>query len=177
MRYFPQSAKWRTILLTLWALVATMGTVWYFHGLEIKWYVARQVSIYRLRDSEHPVTRMIARGELQRGTGLEEVIAAHPPERVRHYGGITVATYADGLVLTALRGKVVQAVHGWCSRALVFFACTPLERAEYDAHYSRWWRSPLQARAAVLGVAATGFIRDGLADSPSFPEGTAGDSP
>lgn len=159
MRLWPKSLKWRTILLTLLGLMGVIGTAGYVWWRPINRYVYNQLQIMHERDSADPVARGLARGEIRAGSSVDDLIAAHPPKRVDHFGRFTDVTYPNSLTVIAVDGKLTFAQYGWCSHSTIFFNhFTPADAQEYEAcaaadHERRMEEARCQ-HSAVCGVAA-----------------------
>jgi hypothetical protein len=159
MPLLPRSLKWRVRLLTLLGLAAVLGPLGYFYWRPVKGYVLNQLAIIRERDDPNPVTRGLARGEIRPGSSVDELEAAHPPKRAYQYGRFRELCYENGPTVTAMDGKLVCAVDGWCSHAILFFnTLTPAEEMEYSASVSSYWderaeqsKAPHRAVGGVMG--------------------------
>jgi hypothetical protein len=178
MRLWPRSLKWRTILLTLLGLVAVGGTAGYVWWRPIRGYVSNQMEIWKDRDSEHPVTRGLARGEIRAGSSVEELIATHPPKRVARHGRFVDVTYADGPCLTAMDGKLVLAYLGWCSQSTVYFNhLSPAEEREWSDSSSaeldrriEEWKNLHGAVGGLMGCVEFDRRLKKLANPDPYPE-------
>jgi hypothetical protein len=158
MRVWPKSLKGRTILLTLLGLMGVIGTAGYVWWRPIRGYVHNQLQIIRERDSDDPVVRGLARGEIRAGSSLDDLIAAHPPKRVERFGRFADVYFANGVMVIAVDGKLVFAREGWCSHCTVFFNhFTPADSQEYEscsaANHDRQVEEWKNAHGAVGGFA------------------------
>lgn len=178
MRLWPKSLKWRTTLLTLLGLVAVGGTVGYVWWRPIGGCVSNQMQIWKDRDSAHPVTRGLARGEIRAGSSVDELIAAHPPKRVERHGRFMDLRYADGPTVTAMDGKLILAQLGWCSHSTIYFNRLSLAEekewsASSSAEYDRQIEEKMLSHGSVGGL--MGFVEyhhryRELAHPPPYPE-------
>lgn len=131
MPFLPRSLKWRTILFTLVGLLSIGLSVWATWGRDIEFAIREQMAIHEnqlrirnLREDQDPVMRGLARGEIRAGDSVEELIAAHPPERVARHERYVELEYSFWLKVVAKDGQLVMAVlrgAGACSPSTVFF--------------------------------------------------------
>lgn len=159
MRLIPKSLKWRTLLLTAWALAVVFGTIWYFHGGDIKRYVNRHRENYRLRDHDDPVIRGLARGEIGPGASIDEFIATHKPKRVLRHGRFVEVGH-QSVVLVAMDGKLISAYYGG---HIFFYQLSEADELAHLASRSNFFEQERQAwRDRHAAVAGFGFLPSNL---------------
>ncbi len=178
MRLWPKSLKWRTILLTLLGLVAVGGTVGFVWWREIWDHFNWQKQMATLRESPHPLTRKLARGEVRAGDSINEVMASYPPERVWQIGRFTEAHYGNNPDLIAMDGRLVFARSGWGTPGTIIFkVMSPAEEREWSEGWTAYYDLQIEdwkcRHSALCGVAAL-LPRyspyDRLAHPPPYPE-------
>lgn len=169
--------KRRTLLLTGWALAIVLGTAWYAFGPRVARVVAQYRETLRLRDSDDPVVRALARGEIGPGTSVEELIEKYPPKKVRQYGRFVDVRY-DRPDLIAMDGKLVFAKFGSCSQAHIFFdRLTEADERAYSASVTTYydqqfqeWKAAHSAAGGVMGWASCFTPLRELANPPPTEE-------
>lgn len=176
MRLWPKSLKWRTILLTLLVTASSLVVAYFVnrsavdgwcddvHGW-MKEQRDRQERIHRLKSSDEPFLRDLARGEFGRGSSADEWLAKHPPtECIRHDNYVTML-YGRGNFLSpqviAQDGKLVHAHYGAFTFLTEFFTFrNDAEETAWGDSFRKWDRDQNAARAAVIGVAPLARGRD-----------------
>ena len=124
MRLLPKSLKWRVILLTLVGLTAIGVSVWVAFGRDIIDTLFHHGRISSLRNSPHPVTRGLARGEIGPHTPVEELMATHPPDKVFRSGRFVRISYYWGQPgrthVVAVDGRLLYASYCFEGRTVFF---------------------------------------------------------
>lgn len=178
MRMWPRSLKWRTILLTLLGLVAigvTAGYMWWRPIWEhLKW----QREMATLRESPHPLTRKLARGEVRPGASIEELLEQYPPVKLWRFGRFTEAHYGNNPDLIAMDGRLVFARSGWgTSGTIVFNTMSPAEEREWSESWSEYYDRRSDGRKAahgavggLMGCVEYDWRLRELANPPPYPE-------
>jgi len=168
MRLIPRTLKWRAILLTLLvtasgltvACVLNLATVdeWIFPTrVWVTNQLERQQRIDRLKESEEPYLRDLARGEFGPGSSADEWFAKHPPtECMRHDNYITAFYVRNEYTIQVVIAQDGKLVHAHCgpTHTEFFTFRTKADENDYVASYERWHKGYCAAMPAVLGVAA-----------------------
>ena len=183
MRLWPKSLKWRTILLTLLALVAVIGTVLYVWWRPITGFVSQRVATVEFWDDSDPLTRGLARGEIREGSQVDELIAAYPPQHTIVYDRYTQLHYQNGVAVLARDGRLAHACY-IPERATFFdsldvgeywaFACGWVKQTQTDdrlqGEQDRWDRFyNHDPHIAVAGVAGNTSTADWLRERAGLP--------
>ncbi len=170
MRLWPRSLKWRTILLTLLVTASSLVVAYFVNRSAVDGWCddvqgwmkeqrERQERIDRLKSSDEPFLRDLARGEFGRGSSADEWLAKHPPtECIRHDNYVTMI-YGDGHLLSphviAEGGKLVHAHCGWFEIYTEFFTFrSEIAKNAWSESFKRWHQGYNATMPAVLGVAA-----------------------
>jgi hypothetical protein len=176
MPLLPRSLKWRAILLTLLVTASSLIVAYFLNRstvdgwwgdveLWMKEQRERQERIDRLKESDHPYLRALARGEFGRGSSADEWLAKHPPtECIRHDNYVTMI-YGEGHLLCphviARDGKLVHAHCGAFTFLTEFFTFrNEGEQTAWSDSFKRWAQDDNATHAAVIGVAPLARGRD-----------------
>lgn len=117
-----RSRKWRAAVVVWLLAAACVGSALYHFWPEVDRLLDREARRRRHLRSHDPVCRDLAAGRFAEGSSVEDLIAAHPPERVVRAGPYTMVRYkptfryngpSGGATLVAKNGGLVSAEVGW----------------------------------------------------------------